>query len=50
VTSGDVKGTAEWTYLEEKEEGIKRLFFLCEFFPVPKYWNHLSEGQNGQII
>jgi hypothetical protein len=24
--------------------------FLCEFFPVPKYWNHLSEGPEGQVI
>jgi len=32
--------------LEKKRLAI----LLCEFFPVPKYWNHLSEGQNRQVI
>jgi len=42
VTSADVKGTAEGTWLKKKKVAI----FSC----AKKYWKHLSEGQNGQVI
>jgi hypothetical protein len=41
--SGDIKGTEEGTWLKKEW-----LFFVCEFFPVPKYWNHLSKVQKGR--